>query len=299
MYALLFLIIFTAVSAQTRKNARFPGTQPGKTTCSDQTARKDLWAGRYVNGPKNGQTFPPQKDVYSEAECFNRCNAEPDCAEFTWYSGPCNLFLSGTTMCNQMQGGGTGYFNGMFTAISENGYRTCSDSTCRKDLSAGRWYNCNDGSAFGAPTTVPDVQTCASNCLATPGCRYFTFYFGGACNLFVTNGGVCAEGSSQSAGSWYRFGSSNAVSPLEEESSTVLESEWNTVLESEWNTVLESEWNTAFSGKDEHHNVIAGLSVGLGVAGFLVLALSGVVIALLVKWGKLNKASDDNVAQLL
>jgi hypothetical protein len=180
-----------------------------------------------------------------------------------------------------MEGGGTGSWNGVFTAISINGYRTCSDSTCRKDLSAGQWFNCV-GTAFSAKT-VANEQGCATECLATPGCRYFTYYSGGACNLFVPPSGVCTEGApSQSQGSWYRFGSSSSVSALESQDTTTLDST-----------------NVGEKENESHQSLITGLSAGLGVAGLLVLVLFGLVIALLVKSGKKSPNDEDKSVQLL
>jgi len=271
------LILAVVVSAQTRIFAPFPTT--GRTTCNDATPRKDEWAGQYVNGPKNGQTFTPVHSCPTVNDCFNLCNAEPDCAAFTYYSGPCNLFLTHATVCTKMEGGGTGSWNGVFTAISVNGYRTCSDSTCRKDLYAGQWVNCA-GTAFTS-STVANEQGCGTVCLQTPGCTYFTYYPGGICNLFVPTGGICQEGPSGAQGSWYRYGSSSTVNTLDAEDTTL------------------DATQEAQKKDDPHVSIITGLSVGLGVAAFLVLALSGVVIALLVKWGKRTASDEENSVQLM
>jgi len=274
MFVLLFLILAVVVSAQTRLFAAFPTS--GRTTCNDQTPRKDEWAGRYVNGPLNGVTFPANHNVPTVTDCFNLCAGETDCAAFTYYSGPCNLFLTHASYCTKMEGGGTGTWNGVFTALSVNGYLTCADSTCRKDLWAGQWVNCA-GTAFGQ-TQVADEKGCASQCLATAGCTYFTFYPGGACNLFVPPGGICTQGPSGAQGSWYRYGSSTTVNTLEGADTSL---------------------SRPRSPIADHDSLITGLAVGLGVAGFLVLALSGVVITLLVKWGKRSASEEENSVQLM
>jgi hypothetical protein len=64
--------------------------------------------------------------------------------------------------------------------------QTCSDSTCRKDLFSGRWYNCDDVQpAFRAEISVTNDQ-CAIKCADLPGCTRFTTYDNNVCNLFVT-----------------------------------------------------------------------------------------------------------------
>jgi len=277
MFVLLFLILAVVVSAQTRLFAPFPTS--GRTTCIDATPRKDLWAGQYVNGPKNGQTFTPVRSVPTVTDCFNQCAGEPDCASFTYYSGPCNLFLTHTSYCTNMQGGARGSWNGVFTALSVNGFLTCSDSTCRKDLYAGQWVNCA-GTAFGQ-IIVPDQNGCATQCLATAGCTYFTYYGNGICNLFVPPGGICTQGPSGAQGSWFRYGSSTTVNTLEGEDTSL-----------DVGSTIPARTNSPIA-------LVTGLSVGLGVAGFLVLALSGVVIALLVKWGKRSASEEENSVQLM
>jgi len=277
MFVLLFLILAVVVSAQTRIFAPFPTS--GRTTCNDATPRKDLWAGEYFNGPKNGQTFTPDHSVNTVTDCFNRCAAETDCASFTYYSGPCNLFLTHTSYCTNMEGGGTGTWNGVFTALSVNGYYTCSDSTCRKDLYGGQWYNCA-GSAFGS-TTVEDENACATQCLATSGCTYFTYYSGGICNLFFPPSGICTQGPSEAQGSWFRYGSSISINTLE------------------GGDLIQAISAPIQRTGDSHVSIITGLAIGLGVAGFLVLALSGAVITLLVKFGKRSVSEEENSVQLM
>jgi len=279
----ILLISIVTVFSQTKLYAPFPTN--GRTTCNDQTPRKDLYAGRYVNGPLGGQTFPRNTKVANVDECFSLCSAEPDCSAFTFYSGPCNLFLKRSTACTPMTGGGTGTFNGVFSAISENGYRTCNDATCRKDFYAGTYQNCPGKGYFGQQV-IPNLKSCATQCLAEPGCTYFTFYSFGACNLFIPTGGVCTEGPSGAAGSWYRYGSSSSVNALEEENHEENHEDSSTVLEGNKET-------------NDPQSLIAGLSAGLGVAGFLVLVLFGVVVALLVKWGKKSDSEKENSVELL
>jgi len=248
-------------------------------TCSDTTYRKDLYAGKYVKNGSPVGYFPAVRNVAGIDGCFAYCRDEPGCSAFTSYSGiVCNLFITDSTRCGTFLGGGSGYFNGLFSQIGTDlGYRTCSDSTCRKDLTSGSWYNCA-GTPFPGYQVAND-QACVTECLKEPGCNYATFYPGGACNLFITNGATCVEGYSQAPGNWYRYGSSSAVSPLTEEDANSLET-------------------TEEKQNDPHEGMIVGLSVGLGVAAFLVLALSVVVVVLLFKWGKSSSAEEKSV-QLL
>jgi hypothetical protein len=275
MYVLLFFILAVICSTQ-RLYAPFPSST-GKLTCNDQTCRKDLYAGKYVNCVGT----PSKESVASKQICFDRCNAEPNCAAFTYYAGgPCNLFITTSSKCPTKEGGAAGSFNGVFTPISINAQRTCNDQTCRKDLFAGQWVNCNNGATFASVPNVGTETDCATQCLKETGCYYFTYYPGGICNLFVTNGATCTEGYSGAVGSWYRFGSSSNVSPMEGEETVLHET-----------SVEEKEEN------DPHESVITGLAAGLGVAGFLVLALSGIIVFLLGKWGKI--AASEKSVQLL
>jgi len=287
MYVLLFLLLAVAAYAQSRVIAPFPNPS-GRWTCTDSTARKDLYGGRYYANGVSISSFSPVRDTTTLDLCYQKCIAEPKCASFTWYKGPCNLFLTAGTRCNRFEGGSSSAQPyGVFTGISLDGHRTCGDSVCRADLYAGKWVNC--AAPAGKPalvpyTTVANEAACATEALKYEGCTYFTFYPGGICNLFVpgTADGICVEGYSQGTGSWFRYGNAidNNVVKLDAEETKTLDA-------------------TQDKSEDPHVSVITGLSVGLGVAAFLVLALSGVVIALLVKWGKRTTSEEENSVQLM
>lgn len=91
-----------------------------------------------------------------------------------------------------------------YQTLSVSGYTTCSDSTCRKDLYAGRYVNC------GGPTfsgySVYSESACANECWKESGCNYFTFYPSiNICNLFITGTSPCSAMSGGSIGNFYRL----------------------------------------------------------------------------------------------
>jgi len=285
MYSFIFLILILSLVYADDTRIYAPFQNSGKSTCDSSTPRKDLWEGQYYDYlPKHlHPSFTAVHTVNSKDACYQQCLLESDCNAFAYYptegtSGghPCTLYLGATLMCNIVSDLNSPNLNGVFTAIALNGYTTCSSNTCKKDLSAGKWVNCNDGEKFTAKAVTTD-QECGRLCLAETGCRYFAFYPSGACDLFITKGGTCVKGTSKSLGDFYRFGSKGVVSPLEEE---------------------DGNQAVRLSSSSTSSSLVTGLSIGLGVAGFFVLALS-VVIALLIKWGKQSKLSDDNSAQLL
>jgi len=278
----------------------FP-TPSGNTTCSDSTSRKDLWAGSYFNYfPKaSDPNFTPIQDIESIDDCFQQCAQEPNCNAFAFYDGPCILYLGDTKMCDTMEGDVYVYWYAVFTSISIEGQQTCSDDTCKKDMLDGKWSNCNGNDDFMSQS-VESVEDCANNCINEPGCRYFTYFDDGDCDLFVTNGGVCSPGNTnQSTGSFYRFGASGLISEAAAQTDF-----FNAILpsfsssSSSGNTGIVNIPESNGNGND-HSGAYVGLSIAVGVIGFFVVVLLGVLITLLINQGKQKNRSDDYNVSLL